>query len=218
MKHKKLASVLALVVSAGAALSVAVAGSSDAAAPYGGNITFTYAPIGSNPTSDAYSYAASGLLNISPGIHSTCTANTHTAKYGLAVLLPPLLTVSAPNTGCTFAGGEGTTNSRIAEASLLNGLVKVDGVDSECGVSPLGTGFAGSRLAYLNGVAIGSGYGRLILPDLLEVQYNDSEVLPNGTLVNYALKITVGKTLVILGHTYTIGQEITLGECSVSPA
>jgi hypothetical protein len=214
---------------------MAVAGTSNAALlspgpghpPYGGPDTFSYAPIGFTNVSDAYAFSASGLLKINPTIRSTCNQDSHDAKFGLAAAVAPLVTASTPNTGCTFgngfnppaASGVGNANAKIAEASLLNGAIKVNGVDSECGVGPNGVGFAGSRIAYLNGSPIGSGYGRLILPNLLVVQYNDSEYNPaTGELVNYALKVTLGRTLTVLGHTYTVGQEIIVGECSVSPA
>jgi hypothetical protein len=235
MRHSKLARILALVMGVGAALTLAVSGTANAVLlspgpgnpPYGGPTTFSYAPIGFNVLSDAYAFSGSGLLTINPTIRSTCNANSHDAKYGLALLLPPLATASTPNTGCTFgngftpvpaATGVGNSETKIASASLLNGAVNVNGIDSECGVGPNGVGFAGSTIGYLNGSPIGSGYGRLILPNLLVVQYNDSEYNPvTGELVNYALKITVGTSIAIAGHTYTAGQELIVGECSVSP-
>jgi hypothetical protein len=240
MRHGKLTKIMALGLGVGAAVTLAVAGTGNANAvlispgpgnpPYGGPTTFSYEPIGFNVQADAYAFSATGLLKINPTIRSTCNANSKDAKYGLAVLLAPLITVSTPNTGCTYgtgfktattpaaASGVGNNNTKIASVNILNGAIKVNAIDSECGVSPNGTGFAGSTIGYLNGVAIGNGYGRLILPDLLQVEYNDSEYNPvTGELVNYALKVTVGKTLVIAGHTYTVGQELIVGECSVSP-
>jgi hypothetical protein len=145
---------------------------------------------------------ATGAVQITPTPNASCPPDTHQSA---PILSTPVAGLGTLSVDCTVDTTTGQTDvvSTVAEATLLSGLITIEGIESTCTASTDGVERS-SQIGTINGITIGSEPGTLsLLAGLVAVHYNESTTDDEGHLVQNALRVVLA------------GQEVTIASCQL---
>jgi hypothetical protein len=218
MKHKRLLAALAATMAVAGTVAAST-GTATAAAP----VYLNDPAFGNSVITEAINVEASGgILTVAPTLDTLCVGVSPAQRPNLAVLsLGSLATVKALHGECNIAPNTDLSEAKakVASIDLLNGAIKLVGVNSKCSITKTGSATCGSVVALLNGRDVALGPISIVLPGLAAVYFDHNTETTNldGSVTMMTRAVEIDLFPVVVNHVVTRqAEQVIVGQASIT--